>query len=444
MELKKADKRYKRIVANERDAYQSSAVANEQALEVATKEYEERLVEREAAREAREVAANEYQQVLRQQAAASVTTDKIVVSQQQYTVQEKQRNLLPQKTSDSHVHIRQGGHSDEMIEVVGQDERIVGSLKVRTESMVARDKRDSSFWHPSFTTSSASGKDFLDHTHANKKVYTRNDFKARGLKIYGETDAKAEAPETIKEEVDRLARPKMTAAFDGNGLRKLRLCQPKDGDKVIAEHQKERDQHTCPICTKKVSHPERLGCGHSYCFDCLRRYLVSAAEALPVACITCKVPIPTPFISRFMTPQTFQALVKTAFSFCLSEPVKYCKTADSNCEQTYHRSCSDSRALKCPVCFLTICSACGEEAHDGVTCTDNKLSKDLTEQDRRFELWVAARAQRCPGCRTIDGCNHITCEQCQTHFCRKCGFNGDEVYVHVDQKHSDVDDSLGL
>lgn len=66
--LEEIEQLYKQKVAGERAA----VAASEEALEVASKQYEIRLVQREAARKAREGAATEYKQ-LKQQAEASAT-----------------------------------------------------------------------------------------------------------------------------------------------------------------------------------------------------------------------------------------------------------------------------------------------------------------------------------------------------------------------------------
>lgn len=420
----------------------------------------------------------------------NLARDKIVISQQQYKAQEAQWNFLSEKRSgsDAYVQIRQGDPSRGdvyIIQVVGQDKKMVGSLKVKVGNMAAGDILDSSFWHPSFTSSSAAGKIFFDRIYTEKKVYVRNDFKAKALKIYGEAGAKEEACQMIREEVNRLAQLETTVILDRasvgffmrRGLAQLKklvdehnvvhsfesgrfkitikgpdenrhqlhrlIEESRTGLGYYPEHRKGGDQHPCPICTDEISHPEQLGCGHNYCPECLQHYLSSAPETqvFPLACITCKVPIAIPLLRRLLTPQAFQALVEAAFSSYLSDPsrkLKYCRTAD--CEQIYLQS-GDPQVLNCPVCFSTVCSGCGEEAHDGMTCNQNKLNKDPNEQERLFELWAAVNARRCPGCRTtiekIDGCNHIICDRCQTHFCWKCGFSGPggEIYSHLNQEH---------
>ena len=75
--LEKLEQQYKQIVARE----QAKLSVSEQELEVATKEHEGRLLEKETAREACKVAATEYQRLetLRREAEASVTEQHAVL-----------------------------------------------------------------------------------------------------------------------------------------------------------------------------------------------------------------------------------------------------------------------------------------------------------------------------------------------------------------------------
>ena len=190
-----------------------------------------------------------------------------------------------------------------------------------------------------------------------KKVYVRNDFKAKALKIYGEADAKEEACQMIREEVNRIAQLEKTIVLDRacvgffmrRGLAQLKKLVGEDnavhsfesgrckitikgpdehrhqlhrlieesrtGLGYYPEHRKGGD-YPCPICTDEISHPEQLGCGHNYCPECLHHYLNSAPETqvFPLACIVCKVPIAIPLLRHLLTPQAFRALVEAAFS----------------------------------------------------------------------------------------------------------------------------------
>ena len=418
----------------------------------------------------------------------------IIIPKQQYEAQKKQWDSLSEKRPDrdAHVQTKVGDRGDIFIRVLGQDKKAVGSLKVRVEHMVAGERLDPEFWHPSFLAPIQ--KDFFDRIYKNKEVYVRSDPKTRSLKVYGGSDAVVEeVRKMVKEEVDRLAKLETTEPlnqacigfFIRGGLRKLKELLGEENatmkfelrgcyitikggeegrrhlNRLIAESQMGEfvdqtlpgniEKETCPICTDEISHPEQLGCGHTYCSGCLRHYLESAphTKTFPLVCMgdegACNVPISIPQIRRFLQPQIFQALVEVAFRSYLdqhAQELKFCTTPD--CQQIYRHS-PDPHILQCPSCFSTTCSACDEEAHEGMTCQERRLHKDPIEQDRLFNEWAAKNGKRCPECRSVveksEGCNHMTC-RCGAHFCWKCGetFSQATIYQHMDTAHGGMYD----
>jgi len=151
-------------------------------------------------------------------------------------------------------------------------------------------------------------------------------------------------------------------------------------------------------------------------------------QSFPLVCVgneaTCNVPVAIPFIRRFLPAQTFGNLIEAAFHAYLDQhqqELKYCMTPD--CKQIYRRRTYKS-AFRCPACFLTICPSCGDEAHTGMTCEEQRIYGDPAEQERLNEELAALRGyKRCPSCRTMieknEGCNHMICK-CGTHICWKC------------------------
>ena len=416
---------------------------------------------------------------------------KTIVALQQYDAQKRKWDALSKNMtgSDAHVQINTSKERNSVqIRVLGQDKKAIGSLKVRVEGMVAGERLDSNFWHPSFLT--PNGKAFFEQIYKDKKVYVRCDLKFRALRLYGETDdALEEVRQMIKEEINRLARLETTVTLDQKsigffmrqGVGRLqeligeenvvlsfvreqwslkitikggeearhhlnRLISESQTAQTVEQIDREKDEKvTCPICFDEVSHPEQLGCGHIYCSGCLRLYLASAPETktFPLLCLgdetACKIPLSLPLIRRFMTPQAFQALVEAAFCSYLdqhSQELKYCTTPD--CQQIYRHS-REARILQCPSCFSSICSACNE-AHEGMTCKERRDQKDSSLQDRLFNEWANQNGIRCPNCQAvvekISGCNHLTC-RCGAHLCWRCGqiFEAGQIYNHLNTAH---------
>jgi len=422
----------------------------------------------------------------------------IKIPGRQYEAQKKQWDALSEKKpgSDVHLNVRIGQYGDVFIQVMGEDKKAAGTLKVRVESMVAGEALDPSHWHPSFMFMGRT-RPLLDRIHAETRAYIRSDFKTRSLKVYGDTDTVTAARRMIKAEVDRLAEMETSKPLDRGsvgffmreGLSKLkeligddnvnlnlssRPCTItiKGGEEARHHLQRLIDEsrsnasaaaaipnlaegETCPICYDDVSNPEPLGCGHTYCSGCLKHFLASATDTktFPLVCMgdeaSCNTPISIPLIQRFLPAQAFYHLVEVAFSCYLeqhSQELKYCTTAD--CKQIYRRQ-TGGVMLQCPSCFSEICPACDEEAHEGMTCQERRQHKTPEEQERLFnELAASGGMKKCPQCSVwiekSEGCNHMECNRCHTHFCWRCMgvFSQGEIYQHMNSAHGGMHDEV--
>ena len=177
----------------------------------------------------------------------------------------------------------------------------------------------------------------------------------------------------------------------------------------------------CPICYDSVLNPFQLNCGHTYCSACLRHFLDSAVDInqFPLTCVAddghCQVSVAIAIIQQFLAPTSFERLLKAAFNFYVSQhpmEFKFCRTPD--CTQIYRSTSQDAAMrLRCPSCSEEVCSACGDETHDGSTCDELKRRK---VEEGQTDAWVAARSERvkkCPQCKVLiekkEGCNRVTC-----------------------------------
>jgi hypothetical protein len=411
----------------------------------------------------------------------------------QYNSQRKLWNSLMEGRENGmaglHVHDRADGCV--IIKVTGDDKKAVGALKVRVESLVGGERLDAGYWHRSFF--SVAGQQFLRQVHTTCGAYVRTDRKIQTLRVYGDTEMVDDAKELIKEEVERLSflewviplKRQSIRYFVRRGLAALKEvlgeenvsldlastpCRLtiKGGDE--ARHHLSRlldesltnfslDQNhsadgddICPICYDTVSHPESLGCGHTYCTACLRHYLTSAPDTkkFPLVCIgneaTCDIPISIPMIKKFLTEQRFNHLIEVAFLSYLDkhpQELKYCTTPD--CSQIY-QSNSTKAVLQCPSCFSTICPSCHEEAHEGMTCNERKLHSNPAEQERLTNEWAALNGvKKCPTCSVwlekTEGCNHMSCK-CGAHICWRCMgvFTAGTIYAHMQTEHGGIYD----
>ena len=78
-----------------------------------------------------------------------------------------------------------------------------------------------------------------------------------------------------------------------------------------------------------------------------------------------------------------------------------------------------------------------EEDHDGFSCEKWRIHRDPEARVRLLEGWAERNEhiKKCPTCKILiekdGGCNRMTCPECETHICWRCGggFPLDEIYV---------------
>jgi hypothetical protein len=96
-----------------------------------------------------------------------------------------------------------------------------------------------------------------------------------------------------------------------------------------------------------------------------------------------------------------------------------------------HRNIFDrtkSPIKTCRNCVLgSFCLLCGKSSHKGPCDAD---------VDTQSKLWIDENTKECPSCHTHiqrnDGCNHMTCTICHTHFCWLCNqtYTVDQINKH--------------
>ncbi|PPR00248.1 hypothetical protein CVT24_005016 [Panaeolus cyanescens] len=411
----------------------------------------------------------------------------IRIPKEQYEAQKTSWDELSEKKdgNDAVVRVRAPPHNAHVfIRAEGENKKDVGALKVRVESLASGRKLDSqTHWHSSFASIQA--RKLFDRVKRETGVLVRNDFKTQCLKVYGDATKLDEAADILKQEADNLRdeevsihiEPWMVRFFLNKGLEELKELLGEDQVRLnIASHKvvvKGGDEATqqvrrlvqearlkgraasastgtggdgdaaCAVCTDTASHPELLICGHTYCKACLKHFIVSAVDgaSFPVTCVgdgnTCNRPISIPIIRRFLTKQAFDALVETVFRVYMeknNQEFKYCTTAD--CKQIYRHG--GEQDVQCPSCLATFCPKC-DEPHEDMSCEQWKAHKD---PDGEHEGLGSLGYKKCPNCKVwvdrTEGCNHMTCVKCTTHFCWLCLVSyptGPEVYAHMTAMH---------
>ncbi|PBK78443.1 hypothetical protein ARMSODRAFT_1077998 [Armillaria solidipes] len=398
---------------------------------------------------------------------------------QQNLWKELEGNIKDRKACN--IIIRELNGGDYRIQVSGTVKAALGALKVRVESLAAGEKIDR--WHDHLAYPQAQ----LMQQIAEAGAFLRSDSRKQTLKLYGEPKAVEKSKVIMMAELGRLAslevavklqRPSV-GYFVRVGLAAIKevfgednvtldirsaIITVRGGEEVrlhLDNHITESlkpinvnvapESHTCPICFDDVSTPFQLVCGHVYCTGCIRHFLTSAAETgvFPLVCMgsesICGTPISIPVIQKFLPQPAFNHLLETIFTTHVDkhpQEFRYCKTPD--CMQIYRRSEAVS-VLRCPSCFSEICSSCGEDSHERLSCEDARIHTNPAEQERMSEAWFLQQRgiKKCPTCSRLiektEGCNHMTCP-CGAHICWRCmgAFDAVQIYDHMNTAHGDM------
>ncbi|KAH9889184.1 hypothetical protein F4778DRAFT_754329 [Xylariomycetidae sp. FL2044] len=205
----------------------------------------------------------------------------------------------------------------------------------------------------------------------------------------------------------------------------------------------------CSICYEPAENPLVLKCGHTYCTDCFRNLCKnpSTDTDLSITCEgaegKCKKAIPLEEIQHHVDRESMEQLLKSSFDTYISRRPNlfhYCPTPE--CDYLY-RPARDSATFPwhmCPKCLKHICKSCRVD-HGLQICADYQATVQASAF-AEYKQQNSTNTKDCPKCETtvekIDGCNHMQCTGCRTHFCWVClaSFeHSGECYEHMTEAH---------
>ena len=134
----------------------------------------------------------------------------------------------------------------------------------------------------------------------------------------------------------------------------------------------------------------------------------------------------------------------SAYVMANRDKAHFCTTPD--CPMVYRVTSEEhAEVFLCPECSVRTCTACDEQAHDGMTCS---MLRSYKETGGGVVDWVRQdpkNRRACPGCQSpvekISGCNKMHCTACRTVFCWLCTQRFDSegaCYHHLNEEHGGV------
>ncbi|KAG8855098.1 hypothetical protein FRB91_002666 [Serendipita sp. 411] len=203
----------------------------------------------------------------------------------------------------------------------------------------------------------------------------------------------------------------------------------------------------CPVCTTEVTEPLSLECDHVYCSECVAHLITSAVD-FPIECIVpdCHHTPSLRVLQRIVPPSQYRRMLQVAFRTYLRGNGRLFPCPTTDCPQLWMSNPNPTNLqVQCSTCLVRICTNCKCENHVGMNCEEYQRSKSYQTAERDMATWRRQQADNvkaCPSCGTIvektDGCPHIHCLQCNSHWCWECARampRAELVYAHIRRRH---------
>ncbi|KAK2856370.1 hypothetical protein Q5P01_005105 [Channa striata] len=196
-------------------------------------------------------------------------------------------------------------------------------------------------------------------------------------------------------------------------------------------------RQSCPVCLEDKSIAPLPCCRKAVCDECLKLY-VSSQVRVAKPYISCPIPECSGYLEEgvVISHLANEDVAKYRYFLELSQldsstkPCPQCSEFTSLKKHNSNRS-EHKYKIQCSNCQFVWCFKCHSPWHNGLKC------RDYRKGDKLLRSWASViehgqrNAQKCPQCKIhiqrTEGCDHMTCMQCNTNFCYRCG----ERYRHL-------------
>lgn len=215
----------------------------------------------------------------------------------------------------------------------------------------------------------------------------------------------------------------------------------------------QQSAHTCEICfsEKPGTAFTRFGtCPHIFCTECttsMLRVHIAEGTVTSIRCPYCKEDMAPHVLRQLVDEDTYNRWHRFQVRKILNDQplLVYCPRCEDNGRETPILPETDSRISMCDVCEFVFCPDCRAAYHPADQACEAqlerlqrlKIERDNTiakgDKKRRLAEELASLQAilkdtvPCPSCKMpitrAQGCNHMTCTYCSTHFCYRCGMD---------------------
>ncbi|XP_074471228.1 E3 ubiquitin-protein ligase RNF217 [Sebastes fasciatus] len=193
----------------------------------------------------------------------------------------------------------------------------------------------------------------------------------------------------------------------------------------------------CRVCLEEKTIAPLPCCRKAVCDECLKLY-VSSQVRVAKSYISCPIPECSGYLEEgvVISHLANEDVAKYRYFLELSQldsstkPCPQCSEFTSLKASNLNRS-EHKYKIQCSNCQFVWCFKCHAPWHSGVKC------REYRKGDKLLRSWASViehgqrNAQKCPKCKIhiqrTEGCDHMTCTQCNTNFCYRCG----ERYRHL-------------
>ena len=218
----------------------------------------------------------------------------------------------------------------------------------------------------------------------------------------------------------------MIVSEDKDGEAKAKFPANKSVD---SEEKDAVGTYYCRICRLEQPADEAvcMGCGHKFCAECYRGYVINAAGSGPGCILStcpehkCEEVLSSTMFKKLCDEQSWKLYKQHLLRNYIDQSKSHRFCPAPGCEKVVIGK--GVKDVTC-TCGHTFCFKCGEETHEPTSCRQLSMWAEKCQSSSESANWIIVNTKKCPKCSSRieknQGCNHMHCKICNHDFCWMC------------------------